>query len=166
MGCDIHMHVERYCDGLNKWVSADYFALLPESTLDNPKFSFIPIYDDRNYDLFGVLAGVRGSAVNNQIDEPRGLPKDVSDIVYEDYIGWDMDAHSCSYLTLRELIEFDMYDWDDSEEESHILIPLIDRLKQRADELHLIWDFCWSGRGRLESLKKAEKIRIVFWFDN
>jgi hypothetical protein len=160
------MHVERYCNDLNKWVSADYFALLPESTLDNPKFSFIPIYDARNYALFGVLAGVRGSAVNNQIDAPRGLPKDVSSMVKEDYIDWDMDAHSCSYLTLRELIEFDEHEWDESEEPEHLLEPLIERLKIRADELHLIWDFCWSGSSRLKSLEKAEKIRIVFWFDN
>lgn len=164
MGCDIHMHVEYCYEGA--WKCGDYFGLLPESTLDNPKYSFISIYDYRNYDLFGVLAGVRSFAGNNQIDTPRGLPNDVSDFVKGDYEYWGNDAHSCSYLTLRELIEFDMYDWDDSEEESHLLIPLIDRLKQRADELNLIWDFQWDGRSRGEAMKKAENIRIVFWFDN
>lgn len=166
MGCDIHMHVEYRHDTNDEWRCGDYFVLLPESTLEKPEYSFVSIYDHRNYDLFGVLAGVRGSAGNNQIDSPRGLPEDVTDFVREHYEYWGMDAHSCSYLTLRELIEFDKYDWDDSEEESHILIPLIDRIKQRADELNLIYDFYWDGRFRGESMRKAENIRIVFWFDN
>ena len=166
MGCDIHMHVEYRHNSSGKWLCGDYFCMLPESTLDNPKYSWVSIYDYRNYDLFGVLAGVRHYAGNNQIDIPRGLPNDVSDFVRIDYECWELDAHNCSYLTLRELIEFDLYDWDDYEEESHLLIPLIDRLKQRADELNLIYDFCWDGRSRGESMKKAENIRIVFWFDN
>ena len=166
MGCDIHMHVEYYNNWSHKWVIGDYFALMPDSTLDDPQYSLMPIYDARNYYLFSVLAGVRGSAYNNQIDGPRGLPEDVSELVAEKHMIWGIDAHSASYLTLRELIEFDMHDWDEEEEPEHMLQPLIERLKQRADELNLIYDFNWSGRSYGESMQKAEKIRIVFWFDN
>lgn len=58
------------------------------------------------------------------------------------------------------------YEWREWEEPSEILVPLIDKLKERADELNLIYDFSWDGRNADECLEEAKNIRIVFWFDN
>lgn len=64
------------------------------------------IWGGRNYNLFGVLAGVRSSDVP-QIDEPRGLPEDASPYVEKESNYWGWDGHSHSYLTLRDIKEFD-----------------------------------------------------------
>jgi len=66
-------------------------------------------YSQRNYRLFGLLAGVRG-----QVDSPwehRGIPKDspIETLDADDRIGrsrWD--GHSHSYVTLAE---FKVYNW-------------------------------------------------------
>jgi len=65
----------------------------------------------RWYELFSILADVRNfdEPKFNPISKPKGLPDDVSDKVWELYHE-AADAyypHSESYLTLRELLEFD-----------------------------------------------------------
>lgn len=76
------------------------------------------IFDGRNYDLFAILADVRngygfaGCETGegfNPIDQPRGLPDDVSSIVEKASEEWGIDGHSHSFITLRELLE---YDWE------------------------------------------------------
>lgn len=74
-------------------------------------------YDGRNYDLFAMLADVRngyGFAGMDTgdgfkpISQPKGIP-DQSSSAYEKLVDmWDGDGHSHSYLTLKELLE---YDW-------------------------------------------------------
>lgn len=106
MGCDIHMYVEYRFDG--KWVCGDYFSKSPYyNGVDpyEPKYSLVDIYDYRDYDLFGVLAGVRNREVPC-ISEPRGLPNDCNDFIKKEYEVWWCDAHSCSWLTLQEIIDF------------------------------------------------------------
>lgn len=65
------------------------------------------IFDGRNYNLFGILAGVRRYDLD-PIAEPRDIPQDASPMVVADYEGWEENAHSATYLTLRDLKE---YDW-------------------------------------------------------
>jgi hypothetical protein len=76
------------------------------------------LYDGRNYDLFAILgnvrngygfAGVETGSGFKYISDGRGLPDDASDDVRE---AIDEDSgymHSVSYVTLRELVDFD---WD------------------------------------------------------
>ena len=60
------------------------------------------------------------------------------------------------------------YEFVEWEEPNTVLIPLIEDLKRRADQLHMIYDFMWDGRpeSQQEAYKKSANIRIVFWFDN
>lgn len=172
MGCDIHMYVERrsnkYGGGKTEWVSGDYFSI------KNPKNpSCIPIhqelYGDRNYALFAVLANVRNRYYDEAypyIDTPRGLPDDVTEYVKAEYDSWGMDAHSCSYFTLKELVEFHAEKAPMDDFGYDILKPLIERLKQRADEFSIIYDFEWNRGMSDEMIDKMGNIRIVFWFDN
>lgn len=168
MGCDIHTHVEfrrGHRDGSKcKWQCGDYFSTIDPLDPD-AKFVIQELCGDRNYSLFAVLADVRNDGYD-YIDEPRGLPDDVTEFVKKDYETWGWDAHSCSYFTLRELIEYhdeykpkDIYGHD-------ILLPLINELKRRADEFHFIYEFSWDGTRRDEAMQKAEDIRFIFWFDN
>lgn len=74
-------------------------------------------YDGRNYDLFAILADVRNGrgfagvltgAGFDPIVAPRGVPDDASRFYRAQVARWDGDGHSHSWLTLRELKE---YDW-------------------------------------------------------
>jgi hypothetical protein len=118
MGCDIHIAVERW-DG-QKW-----------------RWTGERVRDDRNYDLFAILADVRngtgfagikiGSALN-PISRPRGFPADVDPESvrgsYDEEKGcqrgipfdedeereWGIRAdgdHSASYLLLSEILDYD-----------------------------------------------------------
>jgi len=111
MGCDIHFFVEvRQKDGkwksVDKWVKEDGYTHVDY----NEEY-----YGNRNYDLFAILANVRNgrgfAGIKtgegfNYIDEPRGIPSDVSPEVKECYHEWNGDGHSHSWFTLKELKAF------------------------------------------------------------
>lgn len=72
----------------------------------------------RNYNFFAILADVRNgrgfAGVStgdgfNPIDSPRGLPGDISIEVKRHSDRDGVDGHSHSYITLKELLE---YDWE------------------------------------------------------
>jgi hypothetical protein len=65
------------------------------------------VYSERNYLLFGFLAGVRFKEV--QYFEARGLPSDVSPEIKKIFEKWGPDAHTPSYLPFEEL---NSVDWD------------------------------------------------------
>lgn len=114
MGCDIHFYVE-HLDEDGDW----RLAHKPEVKYAGKEYQYEANYygyDGRNYDLFAVLADVRNGVgfagvVTGQklpiIDDPRGLPDDVTQVVAEESEEWGIDGHSHSWFTLRELKEFD-----------------------------------------------------------
>lgn len=123
MGCDIHLYVEKRVDG--KWVSADEWFEDEDApgTLSVYKwgegFTRLagPMYSDRNYDLFAMLANVRNGSGFAGVDtgngfvpihDLRGLPDDVSENVSKSRNDWDIDGHSTSWATVQELLQ---YDW-------------------------------------------------------
>lgn len=100
MGTDIHAVAECYRDGRWHLVEAD-------------------IPRDRNYRAFAVLADVRngysfagigtGDPVT-PIDEPRGLPDDLSPELRAalEQKRWLLGDHSISWVTLEELLAYDL----------------------------------------------------------
>lgn len=88
MGCDIHVFIERRVKGVWQKVEVDK-DLLPES---------------RNYELFGLLAGVRGLE-NKPWFSDRGWPRDSC---YKEDM--NMDFHNHTYFYVDEL---DKVRWDD-----------------------------------------------------
>lgn len=125
MGCDIHIYVEKKEDG--RWIPVD------EWVQDEYGISYVPyqkqIYDGRNYDLFAMLADVRngygfaGVDTGNgfiPISLPKGLPDDVSDNIKNVSDSWGRDGHSHSWLTLKELID---YDWNQTNKSRGIVTP-------------------------------------------
>lgn len=110
MGTDIHFYVERRESSTSPWRTADTWK--EETFLDESYTSVAtPFYDDRNYDLFAILANVRngfgfagvstGSGFNI-ISEPRGWPEDCC----PELQAMDID-HTPSWLTLAEILAFD-----------------------------------------------------------
>lgn len=108
MGCDIHMYAEKLGDSGWELVNdLEQFAY-PYSDFSFPEPGYVTtIYHGRNYDLFAILADVRNGGDINCIRHPRDLPDDVSEELLEMWTQWGTDAHSTSYFTLQELIEFD-----------------------------------------------------------
>jgi hypothetical protein len=65
---------------------------------------------DRDYDWFGLLAGVRNHVNAKPIAELRGFPSDISPELIKKIASWDgLDEHSCSWLSLED---FSKYDWE------------------------------------------------------
>lgn len=157
MGCDIHNHVE-VLKG-DKWRCADAYFLNYKSG------GYMPEYfcDDRRYTLFSILANVRNNGEIPCISEPRDIPDDVTDVVWNEYESWGSDAHSASYLTLKELIEFR----EEHKDQQYVktMDELILKLKIRADTLSVIPLWAWETRYEV-AIEDASKVRLVFWFDN
>lgn len=98
-------------------------------------------YSGRNYDLFSILANVRGASPEPEWTQERDLPDDLSDGVQRAADGWAGDAHSHTWYTLDEL--------------------------QQVDWLNLGQRQFDKTVRRMASLgPSAEDIRAVMWFDN
>lgn len=113
MGADIHMYVEykkKFRDDTVKWVHGDFFRPNPHyDGIDQYEKAFerMELHGNRNYTLFSTLAGVR-DYTNKVIPvaEPKGEPDDCSVNVKEAMQVWEGDAHTHSYLTLKELKDY------------------------------------------------------------
>ena len=158
MGCDIHMYVEYKKPNTNgQWECGELFAMNNSNNADlSVEVDRVPIYRDRNYALFAVLADVRNNGTYECIAPPRGFPDDAANFTKEEYKAWEADAHSCSYLTLAELRAHHFRVNPADCFGNDILAPLTEALLRRASDL----DYCrWYNI-------KLDGIRIVFWFDN
>lgn len=111
MGCDIHMYVE-YKKSVNNnmvWVNGDYFKHNPyyKSNDEEKRFERMELHGWRNYILFATLAGVRDYTEKViPVSEPKGVPDDSSDYVKQANEDWDGDGHTHSWLTLKELKDY------------------------------------------------------------
>jgi len=141
MGCDIHTNTEVKKDWIWENVNFEPFGW-------------------RNYNMFSLLAGVRNYGIIKPMAEPRGLPDDVSIEVYEKHREESGDAHSESYLTLRELVEYDyskphIDEYDELITEDDIYTPL-----------NFLSDSYFKDIEELKQYGDLDNIRVVFWFDN
>lgn len=156
MGCDIHLYAERWQAGAQQWVN------VPVTLSEFP---------DRSYRLFGWLAGVRNYSMVGPLVDPRGFPLDASVFVAQEYIDWDMDAHTPSWLTLDELLNVDYDQIVEDRRTTKQIGPrywdgaaLADAGKGQKQTLRdFLGSFFFQG---LDHLKEAKVDRLVFWFDN
>jgi hypothetical protein len=108
MGCDIHTFVEVFKNG--KW----NFVVFKDG-----KWNFVGNYafnngygytkspfDWRSYGMFGFLAGVRNYSCVPPISGLRGWPNDMSRELSSKLEDGYCDYHSPSYLTVKELADF------------------------------------------------------------
>ena len=130
MGTDIHMACEIKRNG--KWelvrgkvFKNPWYRPGSEYRWEQEEYTNDP-YDCRNYNLFAILADVRNGTgfagikigeAFNPISMPKGYPEDMCDELkgdinyydYDDRAGILSGDHSASWLTLKELLE---YDWN------------------------------------------------------
>lgn len=201
MGCDIHgfLEVKKTINGEAKWISADYFSKNPYHGLDDfeKEMELVGCFNNRNYQAFYQLAGVRGYSDDNcKISTPRGLPDDVTDNVKAEYNSWGLDAHSSSYVTLKDVIDFrarlkptvvtGMLNPEQVKllDESGILpefwcgwtnmdgyvkrswLMMFDPLKELEEIMRERLNKFLWTYTEEDQNENAENIRFVFWFDN
>jgi hypothetical protein len=173
MGCDIHSYAETKWNGKwelstkpvfkNSWYDpkSDYFK-------DEPKFIPEP-FNWRSYSMYGFLADVRNYSYSPVISEPRGLPDDVSDEVKKEYDYWDMDGHSHSWLTLRELLD---YDYDQIFEDRRTTkdgdgaADAGEGNGVKTSIREFLGESFFEQIEGMQKLGNPEDVRVVFWFDN
>ncbi len=131
MGCDIHASIEADYGKKGFDEKANYISAFPMA---------INFYIDRNYELFGYLARVRNDEIM-PLATPKGFPsKDkISEEVEELNKKWNGDAHTHSWLTLKELEK------------------LPDKFKKLP--FYIVMDI-WAKRWG------KKNIRLIFFFDN
>jgi len=112
MGCDIHVMVEarQYpLFGPDKWFNVDNWRYDPSpddpGDKSKPALTIKPIYNQRDYELFSFLAGVRNYGQNPSFGFDRGFPEDACEHTAAEYASWGEDAHTPGYATLAELKE-------------------------------------------------------------
>lgn len=116
--------------------------------------------DDRNYERFAALAGVRGDG-----PEALGAPEDVSDTCRMEIERWDGDGHSHSYLPLPAALMI----WKGTE---HLLDGKIYRHHEESDGRYdaRCRQFTESPEyyyfGVVNEPPRLAEMRVVFWFDN
>lgn len=97
MGADVHIYLEKYNSETLVW----------------EKIPRIRMYDDRDYSLFSLLAGVRGQY--KPFKQPKGIPEDVSKGILKCIKNWGTCGHSHSWYGLKELIDHPRWDIEHTE---------------------------------------------------
>lgn len=172
MGCDIHIHVEIKSN--NEWhhFEGNHFTISDwEKEYTGNDKGNAP-FDWRGYNMFGFLAGVRRDFT--PIKEPTyEIPKDASKDIKQKWEDWKEDGHSCSYLTARELFEFDYNkDIDTLTNKRRILFEKIHKnvFHMEPETYYDILDgpdsMFFTHLKELTELGNLDDVRIVFWFDN
>lgn len=115
MGCDIHLNVEVVEKKIEEY---KYWRLIQNELciINYGSRNYINLGwgECRNYNAFSMLADVRNypswenmdEKVFEPMSEPKGIPDDASEGLHMIYDSWGDDAHSASYFTLKELIDF------------------------------------------------------------
>lgn len=153
MGCDIHTFVETKTfrnqrdNKINNVLDEYSDELLEWETVGKEEGTY---YSERNYYVYAMLADVRnydGGVI--PISQPKGVPKDASEIYKKYSDDWNGDGHSHSYFTLSEL-SLDVNYADYNQDMLDKFYKLIDNMKSIQKELGL----------------SSDDVRFVFLFDN
>ena len=153
MGCDIHMYVEKKNgEGVYEYIKS------------------VKPFNYRYYGLFAFLAGVRNYSAIKPISKPRGLPNNLSKEVREEFKDND-DYHSCSWISIKELLDFDYKQLMEDRREHKQIAPniftgayTVEPEKGREMSYREFLDESFFED--LEILKLIGADRIVFGFDN
>lgn len=181
MGCDLHCYIEQYNKETNEW---DNLTLYKKNRDGSFKEAYV--YDGRNYELFGLLAGVRGGGC---FVGPRGIPDNLSSEVaeYWDY-GKDNGWHTPTWYDFCELEAYE-YMLKDSLKEINRLKCEINRLKEEVakknDDEYDFYEYeddddfnvADSFSGFMDCIRtvldaydvwypKPNEIRVILWFDS
>jgi hypothetical protein len=174
MGADIHSFAEVRKNG--KWLRVEepLFEDYGDKKTTEP-------FGWRSYAMFSFLADVRNDGHCTPICDPKGLPDDSEWLntplgepqryVYYGHdngtattrkgeVECDINYHSCSWLTLKELLGFD-YD-----QKLFLSDASIGEEWKATTYKERLGEWFFRDMGVLGTLGAPENVRVVFWFDN
>jgi hypothetical protein len=174
MGCDIHSHVEKQKDDGTWLYITGAFPSDKNHKEWYGEYSRNGPFDWRSYGMFGFLADVRNYSFVPFIAQPRGLPEGLSDQVKKEVEYWEGDGHSHSWLTVKELADFDygkvFGDRRCTREESPGFFNGAADAGEGNGEKKTYRDFLgerfFDDLEVLKSIGEPKRVRVVFWFDN
>jgi len=150
MGCDIHCVVEYNWDG--------------------EMFEFCSPNISRNYDLFGLMAGVRGP--DEPFIDPRGIPKDACSTVRRECIvpleAARTDIEKCLIGQSVKIFKGDTaynpwlhdFSWFTPSELQAVMRDYNKKYTYRQTEMTVVEAMMWKLH------EMYSQVRLVFWFDN
>ncbi len=157
MGTYIKSYAEKINKATGKWEQVtgvfsldDYDKKQTQETYGDSPFYL------QDYFMFGIFANIRNEYGVKPISLPRGLPIDTCGyIVNDEAYMCNIGVFGASYLTLRELLEFNydemfVSDRDDEHEEATYRERLNYMFFTHLEQLKLLGD--------------PDDVRIVFWF--
>ena len=152
MGTDIELHIEEKVNGVWHLVEQD-----PNNRL----------FDWRNYGMYAFLAGVKNYSAIEPISKPRDIPDDISPElrkIVDENLG-----HSASWLTIKELKDFDYNQTIEDRRYTKQIIPTFSDGGATCEpgqgtKMPLSEFLCESYFKQLNEFVDGE-YRIVFWFD-
>lgn len=183
-------------DNVKEWRNTDHYKrnyyYTPGKEDGEKEFDVVEAYRGRDYNLFAALADVRNYGHTEPMSAPRGIPEDAHEITKNHMQKYGDDGHSHSYCTLQELYEYQAAYGTTTD--SGLITP--EQAKELDEKginptswcegssiKNLVWRE-WTNNGSpvdylIKSLErrfsyfgyklskeKAEKCRIVFFFDN
>jgi hypothetical protein len=163
MGADIHLYVERklkngdwaFVRDLNETINGE--GLRPWGGGAQRAAGGFWTLSGRNYNLFSLLAGVRGDG-----PEAKGLPGDVSDYLEEEADVYGSDGHSHSWSTPLELMEAYIASQQAYDEGA----PLDKYIQMRVTEgAEMALEAFMRDMCSLD-MDQGDEYRFVYWFDN
>ncbi|MFI1764185.1 hypothetical protein ACH41H_19345 [Streptomyces sp. NPDC020800] len=128
----------------------------------HPAMAMDHVYDDRSYEAFGCLFGVR-SRTFDPLAAGQGFPSDASRAAARAFQRKSEDAHSASWISWAEL---EAADWDEMERPSTLRPAPEDRLTRRQVLRDEDWGDVWTVMRILAKRHGAKNVRLVVWFDN
>lgn len=154
MGCDIHVYIEKKVENSNNWEMINLYYV-DSYTKD---IELVSAYNERNYELFSILAGVRGW--HEPFIDPRGIPENASEKLVNIWKVANKDwCHTPSWYDLYELRLFiTNYTMNHPENEDHFN----DCLQKFLDN---IFNYCEFAGKYIFNLT-PNQYRVVFWFDD
>jgi hypothetical protein len=164
MGCDIHLVLEKHDENLSEWVGLHDYRLPPNEALQDRPAGYISFKADRrDYNFFANLAGVRANTVNSMdpaYPEPKGIPADASSLTLYRFGQWENDAHSASWMSLKEFAY--IYAREVKENVEHIVAERLE-----GGDQHETFQLYQEVAGTyIDDFNELDLYRIVFWFDN
>ena len=159
MSCELHIFCEVRNKKTGKWKQVGkHFPVL---SCKNGMYKTRHPFDWQSYSLFGFLADVRNYSGCTPISQPKGIPNNISHTISKEWEEWrTTEGHSDSFLTLRELLEFNYNKKfiDDRFGE--------DTYGKRITHKEHLGKRFFVHLKELKKLGKPDDVRIVFWFDN
>lgn len=152
MGCDIHVFVEKRA---NKNLPWQVDEIHQEDADDDVPYIQSIEGTNRDYDLFGRIAGVRGRDVHYK---QRGIPDNISQEILRVIERWGNDGHSYSWLSLNEFKDALLRDswYQDAPDNGYVeMIHYCEK-----------WIEIEEAEAILLNLDIKPEVRIVFFFDN